>query len=296
MAFRVLVVDDATFIRETIKRALRQLISGVEILEAVDGRKAMSVLKNNQVDLIMSDWEMPEVSGEEFLRWVRSQPKTMDIPFLMVTSRGDRDHVITAVNAGVSDYLTKPFTPEEFVRKVGKQLRLIGYVAPERRGGAAPKSDAFSSLDVLTGGSKQAAAKVAAKPAVQAASGFGKPVAKKAVAKGASTSTASAGNFTGKAQIRLARGACVCVIRELSLQALSGLVPRGELVPTVFEQAAVDLFNAKGEALAQVNGYVHAVVATEPKPSSASIKVTIRFVDNDPDKFEALSKAIAAGS
>lgn len=281
MSLRVLVVDDASFVRETIKRAMRQLVPESEIFEAADGRKAMSLMKVNAIDLILSDWEMPEVSGEEFLQWVRKQPKYMDTPFLMVTSRGDRNHVITAVNAGVSDYLTKPFTAEELARKVAKQLRKIGYSSKRK----TQNSTDMSSLNALTGG-KPKTVDAPKKKEVKAAAAFAKPAAKKAEPK-------FTGNFAGKAQIRLAKSSFDCEVRELSLQAMNGHIQRGDTVPTLFEQAAVDLENAQGEALARLNGYVHAIVAQEPHPDAQTLRVTIRFVDNDPEKFEVLSKAIA---
>lgn len=286
MAFRVLVVDDASFVRETIKRSLRQLIPDAEIIEAADGKKAISALKVNAIDLILSDWEMPELSGEEFLKWVRAQPRFFDTPFLMVTSRGDRDHVVTAVSAGVTDYLTKPFTAEELSRKIGKQLNRIGYV-PTRKASSAPEAGgAFSSLSVLTGGDAKPSAKQ--KPqTITEAPGFGKPK------KAAPQKPKFTSNFQGSAQIRLAKSACDCQIRELSLQAMNGVITRSDAVPVVFEQAVVDLENEKGEPLARLNGYVHSVVASDPKPDAESLKVTIRFVDNDPEKFEVLSKAIA---
>ncbi len=284
MAFRVLVVDDASFVRDTIKRNLRPLIPDVEIIEAIDGRKAVSAMKTNVVDLILSDWEMPEMSGEEFLRWLRAQPGHESTPFIMVSSRGDRDHVIAAVNSGVSDYLTKPFTPEELHKKVAKQLKRVGYRPPGRASAAAQSG--FSSLDVLTGSKK---ATIEKPREVRSAAGFGKPApkAKPAVARGGKAS------FQGRAFLRFPNSSSECEIRELSLQALNGVMERPDKMPAVFDQAAVDLENAKGEAMARLNGYVHAVLASEPRPDSQRLKITVRFVDNDPEKFEALSKAIA---
>ncbi|MEC8427885.1 MAG: response regulator, partial [Pseudomonadota bacterium] len=123
MAIRFLVVDDATFIRDMVKKQLRERIPGAEVFDAVDGNRAVAQLKKQHVDVILSDWEMPGMSGEEFLQWVRSQEEFQATPFIMVTSRGDRDHVMKAVQAGVSDYITKPFSSDELIKKVFKQLR-----------------------------------------------------------------------------------------------------------------------------------------------------------------------------
>lgn len=150
MPLKVLVVDDANFVRDMVKRTVRQLVPNADLLEAPDGARAMSLIKSKGVDLILSDWEMPEMSGEELLRWVRDQPKFSDTPFVMITSRGDRSHVMAAVQAGVSDYLSKPFTVEELTRKLGKQLKRLGYKTTSSA--LSNRGLAFSSVEVLTGG------------------------------------------------------------------------------------------------------------------------------------------------
>ena len=139
MAIRILVVDDATFIRDMVKKHLREKIPGVEVYEAVDGSRALAAMKSQTMDLILSDWEMPNMSGEELLRAVRSSDQGATTPFVMISSRGDRNHVIKAVESGVSDYLTKPFTPEELLRKVFKQLKAVGK-APTHAGRQASTS------------------------------------------------------------------------------------------------------------------------------------------------------------
>src|SRR5690606_32858908 len=98
------------------------------------------------------DWEMPNMSGEELLRAVRANPLSATTPFVMISSRGDRNHVIKAVEAGVSDYLSKPFTPDELLRKVFKQLKLIGKEPTHGARSAGTQGIAFASVDVLTGG------------------------------------------------------------------------------------------------------------------------------------------------
>ena len=112
MAIKILVADDATFVRDMIKRTLRNMAVGIELMEAPDGSRARTLIKQKIPDLILSDWEMPNMSGEELLKWVRETPETSGVPFIMITSRGDREHVMAAVQAGVNDYISKPFTPE----------------------------------------------------------------------------------------------------------------------------------------------------------------------------------------
>lgn len=122
MKIRILLIDDAAFIRDLIKRTLRRYLPDCEIIEAQDGRRAQSLLLKQPVDLILSDWEMPTMSGEELLLWVRAQEKTAAIPFIMISSLGDKTHIMRAVEGGVTDYLGKPFTSEELTQKVHKAL------------------------------------------------------------------------------------------------------------------------------------------------------------------------------
>ncbi|TVZ42080.1 response regulator receiver domain-containing protein [Alteromonadaceae bacterium 2753L.S.0a.02] len=287
MALRVLVVDDASFVRDTVKRTLRQFLADVEIHEATDGRKAMSVLKHNKIDIVLSDWEMPEMTGEELLRWVRQESSNNDVPFIMISSRGDRDNVVQAIQAGVSDYLGKPFTADELRRKVSKQLQRIGY---RDSGKPRPDSGGFGSLDVLTGGNADTVTLGDAEAAPQ-----GNPLFAKAAKVVAAKQRKNAVGFEGKAQLRFPNTQCQVVIRELSLQAMSGFMLRPEVLPTLFDQAVVDLEDKQGRALARLNAYVHALQAVETNPDTDKLKIVVRFVDNDPHKFEIISKAIAGG-
>lgn len=279
MALRILVVDDAGFVRDTIKRALRQMLPRCEIKEAVDGRKAMSQLRSAKFDIILSDWEMPEMSGDELLTWVREQPELQKTPFIMITSRGDRDNVIAAVKGGVNDYITKPFTPDELQRKVAKQLRRLGYKGTH----TSAQNAGQDSASLLTGGAKKVHVQ---KPRViKDAVDFGKPTA----APVASATTA--GQFKGRAFLRFAgvTAPCECAVKDLSLQALSGAIMRPEHNLTLFDQAAVDLENERGEAVARLNGYIHTLQSLQPVPTATGIKIIVRFVDDDPAKLEALS-------
>jgi DNA-binding response OmpR family regulator len=119
----VLVVDDAPFIRDLVKKALRSNFPGLLIEEANNGRKAQQVLSRTAFDLVLCDWEMPELSGLELLKWFRAQPDASKIPFIMVTSRGDKENVVEAIQAGVSDYIGKPFSNEQLIAKVRKALQ-----------------------------------------------------------------------------------------------------------------------------------------------------------------------------
>lgn len=286
MGIRILVVDDATFIRDMIKKQLRDKIPGVEVLDAPDGARAMAQLKGQAVDLILSDWEMPNMTGAELLTAVRAMPHDGTIPFVMISSRGDRNHIVKAIELGVSDYLTKPFSAEELLKKVFKQLKLAGKMPAQAVRTASTQGIAFASVDVLTGGSTapKTAAPKPVNPFATISAGAKPDIKAVDVAKTAK----------GKAQLRFANNRTfACVIREMSLQMMSCLMQRTDELPTIFDQAVVDIETGDGSSVARVNGYVHSIQAGESRPETNVVKIVIRFVDNDAEKFETLSKYIA---
>ena len=118
---KVLVVDDFSTMRRIVKNILRQL--GFEnIVEADDGESAMRKLESERIDFVVSDWNMPKMSGLELLKWVRGHDEFKDLPFLMVTAEAQKENVLEAVKAKVSNYIVKPFTMKQLVDKVEKTL------------------------------------------------------------------------------------------------------------------------------------------------------------------------------
>ena len=121
---KILVVDDFATMRKVIRNLLKQ--SGYEnITEAEDGVAAMNVLKSTKIDFVISDWNMPNMTGIELLRAVRSDNELSAMPFLMVTAESLKDNVVEAVKAGVSNYIVKPFTAEVLGEKIDKILENI---------------------------------------------------------------------------------------------------------------------------------------------------------------------------
>jgi len=116
---KILVVDDFATMRRIIKNILVQL-NYKNIVEADDGSNALEVLKKEKVDLIISDWNMPKVTGLDLLRSVRADPNLSKIPFIMVTAEAQQDNIILAVKAKVSQYIVKPFTAEIMAEKINK--------------------------------------------------------------------------------------------------------------------------------------------------------------------------------
>ncbi len=116
-SMKIMVVDDFATMRRILKNILKQL-GFKDIIEADDGSTALEELKKNNIDLIISDWNMPKMSGIDFLKEVRSNSDFKDIPFLMVTAEAQKNNVVEAVKAGVSNYVVKPFTAEQISDKL----------------------------------------------------------------------------------------------------------------------------------------------------------------------------------
>ena len=160
---KALVVDDASFVRDLVKRTVRQRFPVIETTDAQNGRRAQSLMSRTAFDLILCDWEMPEMSGLELLQWMRQQPQYENVPFIMITSRGDKDHVIEAVKGGVSEYLGKPFSPEGLSKKIIKVMGRKLKDAMDRSGKSmASPADAFKESANLLTRKPEAAAEVSA--------------------------------------------------------------------------------------------------------------------------------------
>lgn len=119
---RVLVVDDSLSMRRIVKEKLKSL-GFSNILEAENGGRALEILREESVDLIFSDWTMPGMTGLDLLKKVRGDDDLKDTPFIMVTAEGQKDNILAAARAGVSYYVTKPFTVEALGNVIKKTLK-----------------------------------------------------------------------------------------------------------------------------------------------------------------------------
>lgn len=287
----VLVVDDASFIRDLVKKCLRNYFPGIRIEDAVNGKKAQSLLAREAFDLVLCDWEMPEMSGLELLTWCREQDNLKTMPFVMVTSRGDKENVVQAIQAGVSGYVSKPFTNEQLLTKVKQALNKVGKLDTLMNSAPTKMNSAFGndSLSALTGGKAEV---VAAAPAAAAPSRglLNSPPVKAPVA------AASASGGRGQGQLRLPNGIQPCVIKALSLKEALLVVKRTEALPQVLDSAVLDMEQGDNAEVARLNGYLHAIVAHEQKPDSEWLQLTFRFVDQDAQKLDYISRLIARGT
>ncbi|MBF0565944.1 MAG: chemotaxis response regulator CheY [Nitrospirae bacterium] len=116
---RILIVDDFSTMRRIIKNILKQL--GFEKMEeAEDGAHAYQKLQAGEYDFLITDWNMPNVTGLELLKKVRADAKLKALPVLMVTAEAEKEQVIEAVKAGVNNYIIKPFTADVLKEKIDK--------------------------------------------------------------------------------------------------------------------------------------------------------------------------------
>jgi two-component system, chemotaxis family, chemotaxis protein CheY len=116
---RTLIVDDSSVMRKIVERSLRQ--AGLDLLvvhEAGSGTEGLDLLKSNQVDLILSDINMPSMDGLEFLRQIRAQNLAPGVPVVMITTESSEEHVKQAILAGAQGYIRKPFTAEQVKERV----------------------------------------------------------------------------------------------------------------------------------------------------------------------------------
>lgn len=114
---RILIVDDFSTMRRMVRNMLAEI--GFEnTVEAQDGAIGWEVLKQEKIDLVICDWNMPNVEGIELLRMVRADADLKETPFVMVTAEGNKDNVVSAVQEGVSGYILKPFAAQKLEEQI----------------------------------------------------------------------------------------------------------------------------------------------------------------------------------
>ena len=119
-----LIVDDSPTMRRIVINALAVL--GFEkVTQAENGLDALEKLSTNKIDFIITDWNMPEMNGLQLIEAIRANPKTKDIPILLVTTRGSKEDIMLALKAKVNNYVVKPFTPMVLKEKITSILNAI---------------------------------------------------------------------------------------------------------------------------------------------------------------------------
>lgn len=250
-SLKILIVDDARFIRDLVAKIAASGFPESEVSTAEDGEAGRKLLMAQKFDIVLCDWEMPGMSGLELLQWTRKQPAYQKVPFLMVTSRGERDYVLKAIQSGANDYIGKPFEPAQLIEKIKTWLAKGGETSAAARRRAAQ----------LLAAEQQTKAK-------------------------------SAPTSKGLAQLRLGSASYRCAIKDLTLQHVKVAIKREETLPIILDQTVVDIEQASGTGTIQLNGFVRAIEAHEPKADPTFLNIDVHFVDNDPDKMDLLSRYI----
>ena len=118
---KILIVEDATSMRLTLKASLRNM--GFEnLIEASDGQKALKLMKTKSVDLIISDWMMPNLSGLELFNEIKKDKNLNQIPFILLTGNDQKEGVTQAIKTGIKHYIVKPFSPNKLFEKMVELL------------------------------------------------------------------------------------------------------------------------------------------------------------------------------
>lgn len=299
-----LVVDDAAFIRDLIKRTLKSQFHQCQIDEAINGKKGQTMLGKRRYDLIFCDWEMPEMSGMELLRWFRAYEAENELektPFMMVTSRGEKSHVVKAVESGVSDYIGKPFSQDQLLRKSLKLLavnhrELVRSIlkGTAKMAPAAGGASAFDSASVLTAKpvEKQSAKPAAEKKGSASLLTSGSPTAALVDKDPVRAQKAGKRNL-GKVSLRSPNESWQGILRAVSLTDAAIQIEFGESKPpSVLEQVVIDI-QPKGHEVARINAFITSVTLQEKALDCYQAEIHIHIVDDDADKIEILSHFVA---
>lgn len=123
MPYKILVVDDSKAMRLLVLRSLRMAGMDIETgFEAGNGTEGTKVLSTEKIDLVFSDWNMPEMNGLELLRWTRAEAPNRQVPFFLITTETGQGQMSEALEAGASGYLCKPFAPEDLAHTLAPYL------------------------------------------------------------------------------------------------------------------------------------------------------------------------------
>jgi len=118
MSGKILFADDSPVIKKMVKRSLEP--AGFELLEANDGKEALLVLASHyrEVELIITDWNMPNMNGFDLLKAIKADNQFKHIPVIMLTTEGEKANINKAIQAGAANYMLKPFNAPDLVKKV----------------------------------------------------------------------------------------------------------------------------------------------------------------------------------
>lgn len=146
----ILIVEDDISILKMLRDLLEQ--SNIRVLTAVNANEAQALVSQSSPDLILLDWMLPDMSGAEWLRRLKRDEHFAPIPVIMLTARGEEEDKVRALDMGVEDYITKPFSPRELVARIKVALRRRVNISTEGRIGSAGIELVLDEHRVLIGG------------------------------------------------------------------------------------------------------------------------------------------------
>jgi DNA-binding response OmpR family regulator len=120
---RILIVDDMPFMRSFIKNCVKISFPSCVCYDAADGNSAIEKLRTKSFSLVLCDWELPDIKGDEILRWVREESGAKDVPFIMVTANDEKESIMKVISLRVTDYVVKPLNCEILSQKIRVALR-----------------------------------------------------------------------------------------------------------------------------------------------------------------------------
>lgn len=297
-ALNILVVDDANFIRDLVKKAVKLQYPNAKVDEAIDGMKAKAMMERATFHVILCDWEMPNMSGLEVLQWMRSDERYAKTPFMMITSRSEKSHIVKAVEAGVNDYIGKPFSNEQLGTKLARLIYKFYKTSPTQTARQAQQHSGNDNASLLTGGSAPKAAPQKAPTSASSASLLTGGSKTETLVQGSAPKPKAAKKPIPKnlalAHVRTAQGQELrCIVKDINLNEMLLVVKREEGVPTLFDQVVVDIVSKEDDIVARVNCFVSSMVSPDKRIDGELFNMMVRYDDVDPEKMEALSKFVA---
>ena len=309
-ALNILVVDDARFIRDLVRKAVKAQYPTAQVDDAADGLQAQSKMKSGTYHVLLCDWEMPNMSGLELLQWMRTEERYEKVPFMMITSRSEKSHIVKAVEAGVNDYIGKPFNNEQLGTKLARLIYKFYKFSPKQTARQAQQSD---NASLLTGASSPARAAPSTPSADNASLLTGgapsKPKAPPKAQDGASllAGAAPSAQLVDKPKVKKAANKSValahvrtsqgqelrCIVKDINLNEMMLVVKREQGVPTLFDQVVVDIVSKAEDIVARVNCFVCSLSSPDKSVAGEMFNMMVRYEDEDPEKLEALSKFVA---
>ena len=280
---KILIIDDASFMRDIVRKGVRNSYPGFVTKEAADGSQAKSLLKQEDFDLILCDWEMPKMTGEELLAWVREESPKPNTPFVMITSRGDKEHVVKALELKANNYIVKPFTNEKLTDVVTKELtKALGIEAKTLRHMGAAQSSMASGSDAVSLLTQKRSSEASLSTPVNSS--------QQEKAEGGKVARPKAQTI---AQLRWKDFKTKCLIKEITMESVTAVIRGDSDIPSIMELVVFDLVTNNGQDISRINGYTYQLQAREASMESEFVNVTIRFVDeNDPEKQAHLERFI----